>query len=130
MHHLGQPAFREAPPRTLASLTVDERWEVGEDPLGDRRLEAEGCFVEALTWHLQIGPESADAGAERLDVVPAPDATHPRIHRHPYGTRNATRIPTQLPPPDPWLHAVNRALGGALEEHESASIGDEAEQVD
>lgn len=98
------------------TLTVEEIWWPGADPLDDRRLEREGCHLAVLSWHLQIGAETGSAGAERLDVVLLPDSAHPRIHRHPYGQPNRVRQPTELPPPHAWLHDVNRRLGGALDE--------------
>jgi hypothetical protein len=96
------------------SLTVIELWQAGGDPHGDRRLEHEGCSAAILSWHLQVIDEAGPRGAERLDVVETPDPTHPRIHRHPYGQPNETREPSDLPPPDAWLHRVDSSLGGLL----------------
>jgi hypothetical protein len=98
------------------TLSVVETWLPGADPLGDRRLEREGCHVSVLSWHLQIGAEPGPAGAERLDIVPTPDAMHPRIHRHPYGEPNHVRLPAELPPPHVWLHELDGQLGGLLGE--------------
>ena len=45
--------------------------------LGDRRLDAEGCHLGALEWHVQVDEHSGDQGAERLEVVPTIDENHP-----------------------------------------------------
>ncbi len=116
---LGQIALRakrqmrvgDEPPTTLS---VIETWAVGPDPLGDHRVEREGCHLVVLSWHLQLGAGAGPEGAERLDVTPAPDETHPRIHRHPYGSPNAIRAADELPPPDAWLRGLDRRLGGTL----------------
>lgn len=92
------------------TLTVVELWTPGSDPNGNHKLEADGCFVEALSWHLQVGGDAGDVGAERLDVVLHPDDLHPRVHRHPYGSPNSVRLPSRLPPPEQWLHRVGQAL--------------------
>jgi hypothetical protein len=100
---------------SLVTLTVYERWSVGSDPRGDRRLESEGCVLEALSWHLQVAAESDAVGAERVDVVPDPDEIHPRVHRHPYGRENRVRLPAELAPPQQWLHQLNETLDGILD---------------
>lgn len=97
------------------TLTVAETWRDGDDPHGDRRLEQEGCHLIACGWHVQVGETSGAFGAERLDVGDE-DEAHPRIHRHPYGAANHVREPAELPPPDGWLHHVNDALGGLLDD--------------
>jgi len=97
------------------TLSVSEAWLPGDDPEGDHRLRAEGCHVPRLNWHLQVGAIAGDRGAERLDVGPEDDK-HPRIHRHPYGQPNEIREPTELPPPDAWLHHANQVLGEALDD--------------
>lgn len=99
-----------------ATLTVVEIWLPGADPLDDRRLEREGCHVAGLSWHLQVDAQSGPSGADRLDVVRDPAISHPRIHHHPYGLPNHVRRPAELPPPQAWLHDVNRRLAGALAE--------------
>ncbi|HEY6758844.1 MAG TPA: hypothetical protein VI318_05115 [Baekduia sp.] len=95
-------------------LEVRERWAQGGDPLDDRRLEAEGCFLEVAKWMIQVA-DGGDRGAERLDVIPMGDDRHPRVHRHPFGETNDTRnaVP-DLPVPEAWLRGVDDVLGGAL----------------
>jgi hypothetical protein len=99
----------------LVSLTVAEAWVHGGDPDGDYRLDAEGCHVPRLSWHVQLGDGTGDLGAERLDVGPEDDL-HPRIHRHPFREPNDVREAAELPPPDAWLHQVNDAMGGILDD--------------
>jgi hypothetical protein len=94
------------------SLTVAETWLDGPDPSGDHRLEAHGCHLGALRWHVQVGEGTGATGAERLDVGERDDR-HPRIHRHPHGAENRVRVPAELPPPDA-CHAVDGILSGAL----------------
>jgi hypothetical protein len=89
------------------SLSVTEQWIEGEDLEGDHRLESGGCHLLLASWHLQVGPGSAADGAERLDVVPDADVIHPRIHRHPIGWANHVRLPSELPPPQSWLHTAD-----------------------
>lgn len=96
------------------TLSVVESWEPGPDPCGDRRIEAEGCHLTFLNWHLQVESVPGAPGAERLDVVPEPDASHPRVHRHPYGSPNDVRRPSDLPPPGAWLYSVDQTLSGLL----------------
>ena len=96
------------------TLSVVESWEPGPDPHGDRRVEAEGCHLAVLNWHLQVESVSGAPGAERLDVVPEPDGSHPRVHRHPYGSPNDVRQPSDLPPPGAWLYSVDQTLSGLL----------------
>lgn len=92
------------------TLDVAEVWLPGPDPLGERRLERGGCHLAAATWHAQVGLDTRDGdAAERLDVVPVPDPSHARVHRHPFG-----RVDFNLPVPDGWLHALDRTLGNAL----------------
>lgn len=113
----GVVEFVAAGPQTLSphiSLTVSEFWLPGPDPQSDRRLEAEGCHLTALSWHIQIGKEGDAECAERLDVIEEADADHPRIHRHPYGSPNDLRVAAELPPPAAWLHRANDATGGLL----------------
>jgi hypothetical protein len=111
------------------SLSVVETWVPGFDELGDRRVEAEGCHVILLSWHLQIGPDTGASEAERLDVIPNPDPEHPRIHRHPYGAANALRQPADLPPPDAWLHQVDETLNCLLSDGLRGYV-DEADELD
>jgi hypothetical protein len=116
----GMVSFRAVRPRRpgdegeAITLTVAELWHPGADPFGDRRLVYEGCFLSTLSWHIQVGESTGPRGAERLDIVSDPDDRHPRIHRHPYGRPNEVREPAELPPPDAWLYAVDRASGGLL----------------
>lgn len=81
-----------------------ENWEPGSDPLGDRRLDSQGCWWRLARWHLQDGV--GGTYAERLDVIPTPDSDHPRIHSHPYGQPNDVRMPAELRPPRVWLSGV------------------------
>ncbi len=70
-----------------------------------------------ISWHLQVDAEPGARGADRLDVVPMQDARHPRIHRHPHGESNETRIESEFVPPGVWLGDVNAVLGrGRLSE--------------
>lgn len=137
----GTFTFRAKRPVTIEGveadvlLEVSERWASGHDPLEDRRLEAEGCYLEVGKWLIQV-ESGGDLGAERLDVIPQPDDLHPRVHRHPYGRPNDTRVVVHdLPVPDAWLSSVDTALGGALNDSDLADWEalpeeDEAEQVD
>lgn len=88
------------------TLTVSEVWLEGDDPGFDHRLEAGGCHLTAASWHLQVGTDGSAEGAERLDVVPAPDDLHPRIHRHPLSWPNDVRLPAEFPPPQSWMHTA------------------------
>jgi hypothetical protein len=84
-----------------AAVEIYELWREGDDPdaLG---TEHEGCFLAASSWHAQITP-TGDLGAERLDL----DRSKPAallIHRHPYGSSNAVRVPAApLIVPAQWL---------------------------
>jgi hypothetical protein len=115
-------------------LEVGEVWEHGDDPLEDRRLEADGCFLLASSWMVQVS-DGGDLGAERIDVVMEPDAAHPRVHRHSYGQPNGVRVVVpDLPVPDAWLAQINAALGGVLadgyDHWDDLPEEDEAEYVD
>jgi len=112
---------------TTVTLDVAEAWLAGDDPTGDRRLEAEGCHLGALEWHAQVGEDSSDRDAERLDVIPEEDETHPRVHQHPYGEANDVRRAANLPEPIGWLSALNDRLQGALDDGLQAwgSLADE-----
>jgi hypothetical protein len=110
------------------SLTVAESWVESEHPGRDRRLEAEGCHLVAMSWHVQVGDDTGDRGAERFDVGEE-DLVHPRIHRHPFGETNDRREPAELPPPDAGLHHVNDVLSGALDDglQDWGALADEEE---
>jgi hypothetical protein len=115
-------------------LRVGEAWGLGDDPLEDRRLEADGCFLLASSWMVQVS-DGGDLGAERIDVVMEPDAAHPRVHRHPYGQPNGVRVVVpDLPVPDAWLAQINATLGDALVDGygnwDDLPEEDEAEYVD
>jgi hypothetical protein len=113
------------------TLAVGEMWAAGRDPYGERRLEAEGCFLAAASWHMQVGRDTGHVGAERFDVVPHPDSVHPRVHRHPYGFGNDVRLAwSSLPVPDAWLNHVDRVLGGALSDGLPSWEEDEDNYVD
>lgn len=90
------------------------------------RLDAEGCHLGALEWHVQVDEHSGDQGAERLEVVPTIDENHPRIHQHPYGEANDVRLPANLSEPVGWLSALNALLRGVLDDglREWDSVGD------
>jgi hypothetical protein len=99
-----RPTAYGGPPLTA---TIEERWLEGSDPDG-LRLELGSCYLAHSSWHAQFDDveEGADRFAERLDV----DRTKPadlKIHRHPFGAPNATRIPeSNLVAPDVWLEGV------------------------
>lgn len=98
------------------SLTVTETWIPGTEPDGFWKLEAEGCHLRVASWHLQVGQETGAPGAERLDVVPNADETHPKVHRHPYGEANDVRPEAELPPPEVWLQQADAATGGLIDD--------------
>jgi hypothetical protein len=117
---------------TTITLDVAEAWLEGDDPSGDRRLDAEACHLGALAWHAQVGADSGDRGAERLDVVPEAEATHPRIHQHPYGEVNGVRLTANLAEPLGWLTALNARLGGGFDDglQNWDRLGDEEDETD
>lgn len=119
----GEVQFRATRKATVAgehvevSLDVEEAWLPSDHPDGDWRLNDEGCHAGAVKWHLQVGTGTDDKhkNAERLEVAQE-DATHPRIHRHPYGERNDVREPAEFPVPEGWLSQVNAVLDGAFDD--------------
>lgn len=62
-------------------------------------------------------PTTGAVGSKRLDVVERTDATHPRVHRHPFGCPNHMREATHVTPPEQWLSFVDTVLAGALGDH-------------
>jgi hypothetical protein len=90
------------------AITVAETWQRGPDPERLRPTE-HGCHLLVCSWHAQI--TGGDAGAERLDI----DPTKPvrlRVHAHPFGQTNASRVPTRSVAVERWLEIVERRLIG------------------
>jgi hypothetical protein len=61
------------------------------------------------SWHAQI--TTGDVGAERLDIDPTKPAEL-RVHAHPFGQPNASRVPTRFMTVERWLEIVERRLIG------------------
>lgn len=89
-------------------IDVREAWLSGADP-DELDTDRHGCYLEGASRHAQFGPAGDPESADRLDVdrTKSPGT---RIHRHPLGSPNSTRVPCPLPTPDGWLASIEELV--------------------